>query len=89
MTIYSRHGSVKFSEDLSERMGLCNEIDHSQRCFIGDLSLFSDEEGGWKGDELNVKTEHARVKVRFVDEVESETPAGKSGLLSRMFGVVF
>lgn len=89
MTIYSRHGSVKFSNALSERMGLCNEIDHSRRCFVGDLSLFNGEEDNWKGDELNVKTEHAGVKVWFVDEVEPETPSGKSRLLSKVFGVVF
>jgi hypothetical protein len=89
MTIYTRHGSLKLSDDIRERLGLFNEIDHTRRCFIGDLSLFSDEEGGWKGDEVNIKTEHARVKVQFVDKVESETPSGKAGFLSRVFGAVF
>jgi hypothetical protein len=85
MTIYSRHGSVKFSDEVSERMGLRNEIDYTRQCFVGDLSLFSDK-GGWEGDEINVKTEHSGVKVRFVNEVEL---ARKPGLLSRMFGVAF
>lgn len=66
-------------------MGLCNENDSTRHCFVGDLSLFSDN-GGWEGDEINVKTEHSGVKVRFVDEAEL---AGKPGLLSRMLGIVF
>jgi len=85
MTINSKHGAVKFSDDILEHMGLCNEVDHIRRCFIGDVSLFSDEGGGWKGDEVNIQTKHSKVKVRFVDEVE--TPNGKPGFLSRMFGV--
>jgi len=88
MTIYSKHGAVEFSDDILEQMGLRNEIDYTRRCFIGDFSLFNDEGGGWKGDEVSIKTKHGKVKVRFVDEVEPETQCRKSGLFSRMFGVV-
>jgi len=88
MTVYSRYGSVNFSDDVRERMGHCNEIDYSRRCFVGDISLFSDEDGGWKGDEVNIRTERARVKVRFMDEAEPETPSGKVGLIFRMFGAI-
>jgi hypothetical protein len=86
MTIYTKRGNVKFSDDVRERMGLCNEDNDNCRCFVGDISLISDEDGGWKGDEVNIKTGFARVKLRFVDEVEPETP---TGFLSRVFGVVF
>lgn len=91
MTVYSRHGSVKFSDDISERMSLCNEIDHSRRCFVGDLSLLNEEQGGWTGDEVHVKTEHAPVRIKFMDEVEPETPNVKPGghLLSRILGTIF
>jgi len=86
MTIYSGHGgSVKFSDDVWQHMGMCNEIDHTRHCFIGDLLLFNDEQD-WKGDEVNVKTQHGGVKVRFVDEVEPETLHGIPGLLCRVFG---
>jgi hypothetical protein len=88
MTINLKHGVVKFSDDILEQMGLCNEIDHIRRCFIGDVSLFSDEGGGWKGDEVSIQTKHSKVKVRFVDEVELDTPNRKPGLLSRMLGVL-
>jgi hypothetical protein len=86
MTTHSSHGSVKFSDDVSERMGHCNEIDNTRRCFVGDLSLLSDDDGGWKGDEVNIRTEHSSVKVQFVDEVE---PTGKVGLISRVLGAIF
>lgn len=69
-------------------MGLCNEIDNTRRCFIGDLSLFSDDDDGWKGDEVNIKTEHGRVKVRFVDEAELEISTGKVSLISRVLGAI-
>jgi hypothetical protein len=86
MTIYSGHGgSVKFSDDVWQHIGMCNEIDHTRHCFIGDLLLFNDEQD-WKGDEVNVKTQHGGVKVRFVDEVEPETLHGIPGLLCRVFG---
>ena len=83
MTIYSRHGSVKFSDDVSERMGQCNEVDNTRRCFVGDLSLLNDNDGSWKGDEVNIRNKHSNVKVRFVDELEPEIPTGKAGLISR------
>lgn len=83
MTIYSKHGSVKFSDDVSERMSQCNEIDNTRRCFVGDLSLLNDDDGGWKGDEVNIRNKHSNVKVRFVDELEPEIPTGKVGLISR------
>jgi len=38
------------------------------------------DNGGWKGDEVNIRTEHASVKVQFVDEAEPEIPTGKVGL---------
>ncbi|KIM76272.1 hypothetical protein PILCRDRAFT_12878 [Piloderma croceum F 1598] len=60
----------------------------SQHCFVGDISLFSDKDGGWKGDEVNIRMERARVKVQFVDEAEPETPSGKAGLIFRMFGAI-
>jgi hypothetical protein len=88
MTIYSSHGSVKFSDDVSERMSHRNEIDNTRRCFVGDLSLLSDDDGGWKGDEVNIRTEHSSVKVRFVDEPEPEIPTGKAGLISRLLGAI-
>jgi hypothetical protein len=89
MTIYSSHGSVKFSDDVSERMGHHNEIDNTRRCFVGDLSLLSDDDDdGWKGDEVNIRTEHSSVKVRFVDEPEPEIPTGKAGLISRLLGAM-
>jgi len=88
MTIYSSHGSVKFSDDVSERMGHRNEIDNTRRCFVGDLSLLSDDDDGWKGDEVNIRTEHSSVKVRFVDEPEPEIPTGKAGLISRLLGAM-
>jgi hypothetical protein len=82
------HGSVKFSDDVSERMGHCNEIDNTRRCFVGDLSLLRDDDGGWKGDKVNIRTEHSSVKVRFVDEAEPEIPTGKAGLISRLLGAI-
>jgi len=88
MTIYSSHGSVKFSDDVRERMGYCNESDNTRRCFVGDLSLLSDDNGGWKGDEVNIRTEHASVKAQFVDEAEPEIPTGKVGLISRVLGAI-
>jgi hypothetical protein len=62
-----------------------NEIDNT---LVGSLSLLNDDDGGWKGDEVNISTERSNVKVQFVDGVEPEIPTGKVGLISRVLSAI-
>jgi hypothetical protein len=87
MTIYSRHGTVKFSDEISAHMGLYNETNYTRSCFIGDFSSY-DDEGGWKGDDVNVRARHGSVKVWFVDEVDPQacpTNCKSGGFFARVF----
>jgi hypothetical protein len=82
VTIYAKNGCVTFSDEVSGHMTMCNEDKHTQRRFVGDLSAFNDDDGDWKGDELNVEAQNGNVKVYFVDEVAHEIFKGKGCVIS-------
>jgi hypothetical protein len=82
LTIYARNGSVKISDEITQCITMHNEQKAIQRCFVGDVFLYNEDEGGWAGDQLDVDAHNGRVKIYFVDEVELKAPK-KSGLFSR------
>lgn len=84
-SIYSEHGSVKISDALLERVTASHEANNTRRMYVGDLTSFSEEEGGNKGDELQLKTDWGKVRVRYVDEEDLSVGSVGKGLLSRMF----
>lgn len=84
VSIYTRHGAIKVSAAFMERVTLCHEADHTRRLFVGDMTAVSEGSVG-RGDEVTVRTEQGRVRVRFVDEEDEEGGKGK-GLLARVFG---
>jgi hypothetical protein len=86
LTIHAKNGSVKISDDITQRIGMQNEEKHTHRCFVGDISLYNDGDGGWAGDMLEVNAHNGRVKVYTIDE-EPETSKGKQSLLSRILGI--
>ena len=86
LTIHAKNGSVKISDDISQRIGMQNEEKHIHRCFVGDISLYNESDAGWTGDKLEVDAHNGRVKVYTIDG-EPEPSKGKGGLLSRILGM--
>jgi len=86
LNIHAKNGSVKISDEITRHIAMHNEEKRTQRCFVGDISSFNDGDGDWPGDKLDVDAHNGRVKVYFMDEVESETTK-KSSLFSRILGM--
>lgn len=78
VTVYTVHGSVKFSNTLHAKIATFNEVQNVRRWFIGDLTGY-DEETEWSGDEVNILAENGSVKLRYSDEAQPDS------LISRMF----
>lgn len=80
----SRHGSVKFSDDISQNLTTFGEVDNTRRCFLGDFSQWSDV--GWIGDELTADVKHGNVKIHYDDEGVGSAAKTRPTLLNRIFG---
>ncbi|CAA7268870.1 unnamed protein product [Cyclocybe aegerita] len=87
VVISHRHGSVRFSDDISCELMTFGEVDSTRRCFLGDFSRWSDNSGGWTGDELVVEVKHGDVKIHYDDDVlGAPVKTRPSALLNRIFG---
>ncbi|KAH7921838.1 hypothetical protein BV22DRAFT_1038167 [Leucogyrophana mollusca] len=75
------HGSVSVSSLLSENSTTLSQVDHARRFFIGNIAAVGESE--WSGDELVVESTHGRIKVKYVDEGDTEC---NKGFFSRLFG---
>lgn len=80
----AKNGSVVLSDQLTEHSTIVTEVNTSKRCFIGDISRWTDGEEGWKGDEISASSHNGKVKVCYVDEVPVK---GKGGVWNRVFGL--
>ncbi|KIM74103.1 hypothetical protein PILCRDRAFT_828512 [Piloderma croceum F 1598] len=85
ITIHAKNGSVKISDDITQRIGMQNEVKHTHYCFVGDISLYNDGDASWEGDRLEVDAHNGRVKVYTIDG-DPEASKGKQSLLSRILG---
>ena len=86
LTIHAKNGSVKFSDDITQRIGMQNEEQNIRRCFVGDISSYNDGDAGWAGDRLEVNADNGRVKVYTIDG-EPEASRSRQGLLTRILGI--
>ena len=86
LTIHAKNGSVKISDDITQRIGMQNEEQNIHRCFVGDISLYNDGDASWAGDRLEVNAHNGRVKVYTIDG-EPEASRSRQGLLSRILGI--
>lgn len=86
LTIYTKNGSVRMSDGVTQRVTIHNEEKGTQRCFLGDISIYDENEGGWIGDQLDVSAYNGGVKLHFVEEAGLEGPK-KSGLFFRILGI--
>jgi hypothetical protein len=65
LTIFSKNGPVKLSDEISDRVSTFTEDRYTLRCFVGDLSLLA--ESHWNGNEVNIEATNGRVKVYLLD----------------------
>jgi len=82
--LISTASSINMSDALAEHVTTFSEINSTKRCFVGDLSEWSEGEEGWFGDEVSLATKNGRVKIMYTDEVP--TPPSK-GFFSRVMGL--
>lgn len=79
------HGSVRFSDTLSRQLITFGAVDNTRRCFVGDLSKWSDTEE-WTGDELIVDVKHGNVKIQYDDDAIGSPVKTQPSILNRIFG---
>ncbi|KAH7909242.1 hypothetical protein BJ138DRAFT_1155782 [Hygrophoropsis aurantiaca] len=79
LKLNSRDGPIVLSDGLLQRSALLSNVDRTRIYFVGDVSNMSED--NWQGDELNVEARDGKIKVRYVDEIETQ----KGGFLGRIF----
>jgi len=80
------HGSVRFSEAISQHLLTFGEVDNTRRCFLGDFSQWTDTREGWTGDELIVNVRHGNVKIHYDNDAIGSPVKTQPTLLYRIFG---
>jgi len=80
------HGSVRFSDAISRHLITFGVVDNMRRCFLGDFSQWTDQGGGWTGDELNVEVKHGNVKIHYDDDAIGSPVKTQPTLFNRIFG---
>lgn len=81
-----RHGSVKFSDAISQQLITFGEIDNTRRSFLGDFSQWTDTGEGWTGDELVADVKHGNVKIHYDDDMVGSRVKTRPTLFNRIFG---
>ncbi|KAF8157121.1 hypothetical protein B0H34DRAFT_798433 [Crassisporium funariophilum] len=81
-----RHGSVRFSDAINRNLTTFGEVNSTRRCFLGDFSRWTDANGGWIGDELDVNVRHGNVKIHYDDDAVGAPVRTRPTLLNRIFG---
>ncbi|KAL4068514.1 hypothetical protein V8B97DRAFT_835660 [Scleroderma yunnanense] len=98
LVLKSKHGNCALSDGVLGNSIQLGTVDYTKRFFVGDLSAVTTSGSGsgsdsvlgtdfgsteWAGDELRAETRDGRVKVKYVDEVESAD--AKRGFFDRLF----
>ncbi|KIM68135.1 hypothetical protein SCLCIDRAFT_106220 [Scleroderma citrinum Foug A] len=94
LVLKSVHGNCVLSDELLRNSTQLGTVDSTKRIFVGDFSAISASASGsgsessstpaeWAGDELRAETRDGRVRVKYVDEVESVV--SKRGFFGRLF----
>ncbi|KAH7925566.1 hypothetical protein BV22DRAFT_1033838 [Leucogyrophana mollusca] len=79
LRLTARHGSVVLSDELQQRSALLSTAERTRRYFVGET--FGLTEQDWQGDELKVEARDGKIRVRYIDEVETT----QRGFLGRIF----
>lgn len=90
LTITNQRGAINISEALSKCLTTFSEISSTRRCFVGDLSLWSEAEATnavWGGDECVIESKGGRVKVLYEDEAVKPKAEGKTGFFGKVLGL--
>ncbi|KAJ6503879.1 hypothetical protein C8R45DRAFT_1209439 [Mycena sanguinolenta] len=89
VTIRTSNGSVRFSDSIEEDLTTFSEVKKTRRCFIGEYSDWTEQPGGWVGDELDLETSNGTVRLQYDVELSPsntvESSKGK-GLFAKLFG---
>jgi len=92
LALKSVHGNCVLSDELLRNSTQLGTVDSTKKVFVGDFSAVSvsvsvsgssSSPAGWAGDELRAETRDGRVRVKYVDEVESVV--SKRGFFGRLF----
>jgi hypothetical protein len=83
--IHAKNGSVKISDELTQRVSMHNEERHIHWYFVGDISSYGNNEAEWLGDKLNVDAYNGRVKIYTIDMAGNRK--SKGGFFSRILGI--
>ncbi|TFK41797.1 hypothetical protein BDQ12DRAFT_678516 [Crucibulum laeve] len=86
ITLCVRHGSAKFSDDLSMKLTTFGEVNGKRSCFIGDFSSRVNGREGWQGDEVVVEVKNGGVKLQYEDDVVGTAIRPQPGFLNKVFG---
>lgn len=74
VTMRTRNGSLRFSNDILAVRTLLSEIDGTCQCFVGNMSgvqLKDVDPVTWKGDRLVAESKNGSVRLQFDDEPPS------------------
>ncbi|KAJ3563674.1 hypothetical protein NP233_g8788 [Leucocoprinus birnbaumii] len=82
-----RHGSVKFSDEINQRLTTFGEANGVRHCFVGDFSSWADSRKDWAGDEVVIEAKHGGVKIHYEDESAGVVVRTRPSLLNRFLGV--
>ncbi|KIJ15396.1 hypothetical protein PAXINDRAFT_176538 [Paxillus involutus ATCC 200175] len=79
----ARDGGHALSDGVLRNSTSLGTAEGTVRYFVGDFSAAS--EPRWESDELRVESRDGKIRVRYVDEIE--TTSTKGGFFSRMFSM--
>ncbi|KAJ7152025.1 hypothetical protein C8R46DRAFT_483278 [Mycena filopes] len=87
VTLRTQYAAVTFSDALTTNLTTFNELDNTHRCFVGDFADWAENPAAWRGDEVNVVTSPASIKLKY--DVEADQGGAKrSGFWGRLFGAL-
>ncbi|EIW77356.1 hypothetical protein CONPUDRAFT_168299 [Coniophora puteana RWD-64-598 SS2] len=73
-------GSVSIADELRRNSTPLSQVGDTQLWFVGDFSVFTDDE--WHGDEVEVNAAHASIRVRYVTDRDG---VGRCWLADKLF----
>ncbi|KAH7921839.1 hypothetical protein BV22DRAFT_1131929 [Leucogyrophana mollusca] len=74
--------SVILSDAILEKSTPLSTLDRTRRFFVGPTSEVTGQD--WHGDELKVEARDGKIRVRYIDEIDT---TAKGGFLSRVFSL--
>lgn len=74
ITIHSQQARVVFSPAMGALSATFSDYGELRKCFVGDFKALGFGHGTWEGSVIDIHAPEGRVKLRFTDEPEPQTP---------------